>query len=168
MHFGVKEYIKDLEDAGVIFFVLTHLPQTYLDGASFKIKDNPVIVFTSRFTRLDHFWFINAHEIAHVLNHLSDDKEFIDDETNYNDTKDNCEVEANYLSSTYLHTDKVDEWFKDRMISKESISAYAYENQISTSIVVGRLRHLKLIEYKAYPMFNESIDEVTLKEYWMG
>ena len=76
---GVEDFLKRLNDCGVKFIVLSHLQHTYLDGATFMDNENPVIVYTGRYKRLDNFWFTLAHEIAHVLLHLKGDLCFIDD-----------------------------------------------------------------------------------------
>jgi len=67
---GSNEFLKQLNQLGVVFFVLPHLQKTYLDGAAFYYENNPVIVYTARFKRIDNFWFTIAHEIAHILYHL--------------------------------------------------------------------------------------------------
>ena len=55
--------------------------QNLSDGACFFQEDNPVIVYTGRYDRVDNFWFTLAHEIAHVLLHLDKKKcnAFLDD-----------------------------------------------------------------------------------------
>lgn len=66
---GVPELINDFHCCGVGFFILSHPRKTYLDGAVFICNKNPFVVYTSRYDRVDNFWFVIAHEIAHVLNH---------------------------------------------------------------------------------------------------
>jgi HTH-type transcriptional regulator/antitoxin HigA len=74
---GLNEFIQELNNVGVIFFVLPHLQKTYLDGAAFLHNNNPVIVYTARYKRIDNFWFTVAHEIAHVLLHLNKKTPFV-------------------------------------------------------------------------------------------
>ena len=62
MKTGVSKFLSVLCNTGVKFFSLSHLPRTYLDGASFMHDDSPVIVYTKRYDRLDNFWFTIAHE----------------------------------------------------------------------------------------------------------
>lgn len=78
---GVPDVIHDLNEAGVIFLVQSHLSKTNLDGASFFYNDHPVIVYTARYDRIDNFWFTLAHEIAHLLLHFKQSTEgiFLDD-----------------------------------------------------------------------------------------
>jgi HTH-type transcriptional regulator/antitoxin HigA len=45
---GINSFIHDLNNAGVVFFVLPHLQKTYLDGAAFFVDHTPVIVYTGR------------------------------------------------------------------------------------------------------------------------
>jgi len=67
---GAQAFIEKLGEAGVKFFVLSHLSRTYLDGASFWSGENPVIVYTARYDRLDNFWWTVGHELAHLILHL--------------------------------------------------------------------------------------------------
>ena len=64
-----------LNQRGIYFVVLPHLPQTYLDGASFfSPQGEPVIGMTLRHDRLDNFWFTLAHELGHLHLHLPSDE----------------------------------------------------------------------------------------------
>ena len=61
-----------LNGYGIILIVEPHLPKTYLDGAAFLTPSgNPVIAMTLRYDRIDNFWFVLMHELAHVSKHLS-------------------------------------------------------------------------------------------------
>src|SRR5439155_4326808 len=74
-----KEYLKD---AGITLVVEPHLSRTYLDGAAFLIsKPRAIIGLTLRYDRLDNFWFVLLHEIAHLLLHarVSAVQQFFDD-----------------------------------------------------------------------------------------
>ncbi len=63
-----KEY---LADAGITMVVEPHLPQTYLDGACIATTSRQVVIgMTLRFDRLDNFWFVLLHELAHAVLHL--------------------------------------------------------------------------------------------------
>ncbi|NJL20730.1 MAG: hypothetical protein HC895_07860 [Leptolyngbyaceae cyanobacterium SM1_3_5] len=47
---------------------VTHLPQTYLDGAALLLPDGtPVVALTLRYDRIDNFWFVLLHELGHIL-----------------------------------------------------------------------------------------------------
>ena len=67
-----KEY---LEKHGIQFFIVPHLKKTFLDGAAMILeKKKPVIAITSRYDRIDNFWFCLLHELAHLSRHLSIDE----------------------------------------------------------------------------------------------
>jgi hypothetical protein len=56
-----------LAESGIRFLVVEALPWSKVDGASFWLDGrSPVIALTTRFDRIDHFWFVLRHEIEHV------------------------------------------------------------------------------------------------------
>ena len=146
---GVELFIKNLKNAGVIFFVLSHLSKTYLDGACFIDNNNPVIVYTARHDRLDNFWFTMAHEIAHVLYHLNNKNNcFIDDlDKKSNDTQ---EIQANKIAEQYLKTDKI---VKEALPYKNYFSEVrliqlSEKFNIHPSLVVGILQYYGIVDYR--------------------
>ena len=77
---GIAIFLKKLNDIGVKFMVLPHLQKTYLDGAAFYHDNNPVIVYTGRYKRIDNFWFTVAHEMSHILKHINSSSDFFLDD----------------------------------------------------------------------------------------
>ena len=56
---------------GISVEIVRHLPRTYLDGAALQSADgHPVIGLTLRYDRVDNFWWVLLHELAHVTRHL--------------------------------------------------------------------------------------------------
>jgi HTH-type transcriptional regulator/antitoxin HigA len=73
--------VAALHRMGIILVILEHLPGTFLDGAAMcRSDDVPVIALTLRYDRLDNFWFTLLHEFAHVVRHLSPDRQVILDD----------------------------------------------------------------------------------------
>ena len=69
---------------GIALVIVPHLPRTYLDGATLRLKDGrPVVGLTLRYDRIDNFWFCLLHELAHVGRHLDNNQgnAFVDDQT---------------------------------------------------------------------------------------
>jgi HTH-type transcriptional regulator/antitoxin HigA len=67
---GPVEAVKCLREVGVIVVIEEHLPETHLDGAAMLINDAiPVIGMTIRLDRVDNFWFVLMHELAHIVRH---------------------------------------------------------------------------------------------------
>lgn len=70
-----------LQAVGIRFIIEPVLDGTLLDGAALLLdKTHPVIALTLRYDRLDNFWFVLFHEIAHVVLHLNSDVDAIFDD----------------------------------------------------------------------------------------
>lgn len=148
---GINTFLKELNKAGVMFFVLEHLQKTYLDGASFMKKDNPVIVYTGRYNRNDHFWFTVAHEIAHVLLHIrNEDHYFIDDAKVNEQSTNKKEEEANTQAAEWLRQPDILRFFEGKMkyIKQRDIDQCAHELNIHPGIVVGTLAFSGKMSYR--------------------
>lgn len=163
---GINTFISDLEQAGVVFFVLPHLQKTYLDGAAFFIHKTPVIVYTARYKRIDNFWFTVAHEISHILYHFKDcDTLYLD---NFTD-KERSEIEkdADNKASVVLKLKEVFEALKPRLnyLTKQSILDCAARFKVHPSIIIGKLAHENKISYGNQNLFNENVLQKINPEY---
>lgn len=64
---GPRQAVAFLAEQGIAVEVVPHLPRTHLDGAAMKLaKGRPVIGLTLRYDRIDNFWWVLMHELAHV------------------------------------------------------------------------------------------------------
>lgn len=157
---GYNLFLKKLNDTGVIFFILPHLQKTYLDGASFYSNENPVIVYTARYKRIDNFWFTIAHEIAHILNHLNTPETFFID--NFKDDEINeLEEEANNQASLQLKYAEIQAFLKPKLnyLTQQSILDCSAKLEVHPSIIIGKLAHDKTISYANQNLFNENVLE---------
>ena len=135
-----------LNEAGIHFVLLDHLPQTYLDGACFlSPAGRPVIGMTLRYDRLDNFWFTLAHELAHVRLHLHDRSVAFFDDIDHAPSSDDDprEAEANEFARNLLIPDRV--WQSERQTllqpgQERDILALAQRCEIAPAIIAGRLR----------------------------
>ena len=65
----VRHVPRVLAECGVRFAIVETLPKASIDGVCFWLDNkSPVIGMTTRFDRIDNFWFVLRHEIEHVLN----------------------------------------------------------------------------------------------------
>jgi len=137
----VEEY---LANGGIIFKLIKHLKNTYLDGASFITMEGvPVIGLTRRYNRIDNFWFTLFHEIAHVLKHLENGHFIADDMTLRGSASDNSiEKEAdNFAEKTLLGTTfDLDE---KEFPSQNDVIEYAKELNIHPAIIAGHIQYKK-------------------------
>lgn len=163
---GIEEFIKELNKTGVVFFVLPHLNKTYLDGAAFMYNKNPVIVYTGRYKRIDNFWFTVAHEIAHVLKHLSDDLVFVLDNLKDKEESD-IETEANNLAAEKLKHTEITEFLSPYMhyLTTSKVEECAAEYEVHPSIIVGQLAHDKSIGFRHIHIYNENVLGLIPKKY---
>jgi HTH-type transcriptional regulator / antitoxin HigA len=149
---GIPEIINDLNNAGVKFFVLSHLTKTYLDGACFMDGKNPVIVYTGRYDRIDNFWFTLAHELAHVLLHLNsnNDKYFIDDLSVREEVVEE-EVQADEKAEDILKIKEILAETKPvtKYYSEVKIRAISEKLKIEKSVIVGVLQYYNHIDYRS-------------------
>lgn len=57
-----------LAECGVRYVIVEALPQSKIDGVCFWLDNkSPVIGMSTRFDRIDNFWFVLRHECEHVL-----------------------------------------------------------------------------------------------------
>lgn len=155
---GINRFLEKLTAAGVIFFVLPHLQKTYLDGAAFLSGNNPVVVYTGRYRRLDHFWFTIAHEIAHILLHLGKDTPFVLDNLRSEESND-MEEEANALAAEKLRHPQVMDELSPYVgyLSVRRVEECAAKYEIHPAIIIGKLAHEKKISYSNQALFNEDV-----------
>lgn len=158
---GINQFILELNKTGVIFFVLPHLLKTYLDGAAFFSGNNPVVVYTGRYHRIDNFWFTVAHEIAHILKHLNEKTPFILDDLK-NGVIDQLEKEANELAAKHLNHNEISSFLEpySGYLTTTKVEECAEKYEIHPAIIVGKLAHDGKISYKNQPLYNRNALEL--------
>lgn len=163
---GINQFVLELNKVGVIFFILPHLLKTYLDGAAFFSRDNPVIVYTGRYHRIDNFWFTVAHEIAHILKHLNDKTPFILDDLKKG-VIDKMEEEANIMASTQLKYNEIYAFLEPNLdyLTTTKVEECSAKYEVHPAIIIGKLAHEKKISYSNQSLFNENVLEMISKEY---
>ena len=162
---GVMLFLKGLNKTGVKFFVLSHLQKTYIDGASFYDKANPVIVYTKRYDRLDNFWFTVAHEIAHILLHLKKEDDFFID--NLDELVTEVERETDGFAANMLRANEILEYFEPfrKYISTARVMNFAQILEIDPAIIVGVLQHYGMLSRKNLNRFKGTVSHCIPKEY---
>ncbi|HEV7239070.1 MAG TPA: ImmA/IrrE family metallo-endopeptidase [Thermoanaerobaculia bacterium] len=149
---GPAVALEFLRRAGICVVIEPALPKTYLDGATLFAWDRPVIGLTIRFDRLDNFWFVLLHELAHVALHREKALLFVDDLES--ESVDDAEREADEAALDAAITRE--EWQRSpasKVRSRQAAEHLAQQLRISPSIVAGRIRR----RYNDYSILNELI-----------
>jgi len=150
---NLKQVSQYLKNSGIRFVIESQLDGTYLDGAALLLDSgDPVIALTLRHDRLDNFWFVLFHEIAHIILHLSGDLNAIFDDL---DVKiEGIEKEADSHALDSLIPDEV--WRKSLVRFRPSEKAIINQAEILNihpALIAGRIRR----ETGQYHQFTELI-----------
>jgi HTH-type transcriptional regulator/antitoxin HigA len=132
--------------AGVALVFQTEFEKTHLSGVTrWLTQDKALILMSLRYKTNDHFWFTFFHEAAHILLHGKKEI-FIDDIKGFDSKK---EREADRFARKILIPE--DEYLKftaKKSFYKSDIESFAEGIEVHAGIVVGRLQHDKLIDYR--------------------
>lgn len=149
-----KEYI---EKVGISLVVEAHLPETYLDGAAILAgPDRPIVALTIRHDRIDNFWFVLMHELAHISRHLSGDMTAFYDDLDLEDSTNSKEQEADRVAGEALIPEA--EWKRSpasNLRTPEAVHHLADHLRIHPAIVAGRIRH----HYRSYRVLNRLVGQ---------
>jgi HTH-type transcriptional regulator/antitoxin HigA len=142
-----------LRKSGIHLVVESHLPKTFLDGAAMRLGDTGrLVALTLRHDRLDNFWFVLLHELAHIALHIDTGicEAVVDDLDGASTEK--IEKEADALAKETLIPTKL--WKKEGLAEKptaERIRHFAEKCKIHPSIPAGRIR----FERNNFKIFND-------------
>jgi HTH-type transcriptional regulator/antitoxin HigA len=163
---GAARFIANLKQVGVKFFVLSHLQKTYIDGASFMDRDNPVVVYTGRHNRADNFWFTVAHELGHVLLHLTKATDLFLD--NIDELHSGKEDEANRLAYDALRVKAILKYFRPlgKYISRAHVLAGSAYLDVSSAVIVGCLQHHGMLRVQNLNRLKEPVIGRIPQEYY--
>jgi len=165
---GIEIFLKELDSAGLSFFILSRLQKTYLDGAAFVHEGKPIVVYTARHDRVDNFWFTLAHEIAHVLLHLSDGKgEYLD----RMDQKRSGpkEEQADAFALKMIKAKEIIEYcapFK-QYISVARVKQCAQAIKVGEALVVGVLQYCGVVPYRNLNRFKTKVSPLIPDPYFV-
>lgn len=133
---------EQLGKVGVTLVIEPHFKGTYLDGAAMLDEGRPIVALTLRHDRLDNFWFVLMHELAHVAKHLDDAHPLFTDNLDSPDEQDRKEREADDMAGEALISQTA--WKKSAArtshLSKD-VAALADKLGVHPAIVAGRVRH---------------------------
>jgi HTH-type transcriptional regulator/antitoxin HigA len=140
-----------LADCGVRFIIVEGLPNAKIDGVCIWLDPKtPVIAMSLRYDRIDNFWFVLWHEIAHVLlRHGRDASGWIIDveleKDRARDIKSNSvqEREANRFAADHCIEEHELASFCGRrtFFAERDVIAFAHRMKIHSGILVGQIQN---------------------------
>lgn len=137
-----KELQNFLCECGIALIFLPHITSSYLQGISFFSGKKIVIGITNRGQYSDKFWFTLFHELAHiVLGHL-------DLENGTTDKEEKCA--DNWAKDNLISPKSFNNFVRDKNFSKESILQFAISENISPSIIVGRMQKEGYLKFNQF------------------
>ncbi len=127
---------------GIALVVEPHFPGTHLDGAAIlSDPDRPIVGLTLRYDRLDNFWFVLMHELAHISLHGRGEADVFFDDLD-GDAVEDMEDEADQLAGEVLVPST--EFIKSpasRLRTAGAAENLARKLGIHSAIVAGKMRH---------------------------
>ena len=145
---------KKLLGSGIYFIIERHLAKTFLDGAAIRHPNgSPIIALTVRYDRLDNFWFVLFHELAHIYLHFgtNEDTDFFDD---VNVDSNDIESEADeFALKTLLPKDSWENCLSRYSLDVDTVREEAQQLHVHSAIIAGRIRY----EQNNYTILNDAI-----------
>jgi len=141
----IRHVPRILEECGVRFVLVEGLPGGKIDGVCLWLDNkSPVIGMSTRFDRIDNFWFVLRHECEHVLREHGREQEIIDVSLEDADAAvGEEEKQANDAAAEFcVPQDKLKSFIerKSPLFSERDIRAFAKVMGIHPGIVVGQIQ----------------------------
>jgi HTH-type transcriptional regulator / antitoxin HigA len=142
---------------GIRLVVIEPLPSGPIDGAAFWLNEHsPVIAMTVRYDRIDRFWFVLLHELAHIRNHdpSSVDRELFADESGrailFQD--ENEERASEMAAALLIPPDELTSFVRrvGPLYSRTRIIQFAHRMKTHPGIIVGQLQHRRAIRFSSH------------------
>lgn len=158
---GPIRAVHFLKDFGISLAFQAHLSGTKLDGAAMILDRRfPVIGMTLRHNRIDNFWFVLLHELAHLILHWEDLQQtsFLDEE--FGDEADQREVEADeFASNSIISSELWNSSFVRFTKSEEAIVKFANRHNLHPALIAGKMRR-----EQGYSLFSKLVTSVDVRD----
>ncbi len=138
-----------LAECGVRFVLVETLPNAKIDGVCFWLdKQSPVIGMSTRYDRIDNFWFVLGHEIEHVLRRHGQKQEMIDAELEGERAGEGPSVPEEERVANAAGADfcvpkiEMDSFYvrKNPFFSERDVLGFARRLQLHPGLVVGQIQ----------------------------
>jgi HTH-type transcriptional regulator/antitoxin HigA len=141
-----------LAEGGVRLVLVEHLPRSYMDGVATWIDEkSPVVGISTRYDRIDNFWFTLCHELAHIRRGDSSvDERLVGEGAIPTEEKPESEQQADREAADFLVSEKEMADFILRirpLYYREKIVQFANRIHVHPGIIVGQLQRRKELTY---------------------
>ncbi len=145
-----SELVRSCAAVGVAVVFVKELPQTGVCGATRWLTSHKVLIQLSyRYMTEDNLWYTFFHEAGHILLHRGQNL-FLEGDKGNSDKQ--VEAEADQFAANVLIRQAVWSSFVQAQgySSKAGIEIFARKMGIAPGIIVGRLQHEGLLQYRYY------------------
>jgi HTH-type transcriptional regulator/antitoxin HigA len=145
-----RKVSRILLECGVRFLLVETLSSAKIDGVCLWLDEHsPVVAISSRFDRIDNFWFVLRHEIEHVLQCHGQrvaalDAELEGDRAGTGPSVSADERVANQAASNFCVPQVQMDAFiarKSPLFSETDLRGFARILRVHTGVVAGQLQH---------------------------
>ena len=145
-----KNIRRFLEINGIGLVLQDAVPSSKVRGATKMFDEVPYIFLSSRYKRLDIFYFAFLHEIFHILDGISGKEE-----NSYFFDFEGIEDEINDKTRDFFVDKKEYSTFLKGEISEYSIREFSQMQKVIPSVILGFLTHDKVCTDIDYARFND-------------
>ncbi len=162
---NIKTVEERLAEYGIIVVHERAIPGMKVDGACFLLPSGrPVVALSLRYSRLDIYWFVLMHELAHIVAHYEKLSEPILDDFDH-EAQNDIEIEANLMASNSLIPRNV--WRSANVhynSSEKEVLELARKAGTHPSIVAGRIQK----ETGKHYLFANLVNSINSRELIFG
>jgi HTH-type transcriptional regulator / antitoxin HigA len=153
----VEKVSSLLNEYGIRFVIVPHIKKCPVDGVASFNNGYPYIGLSLRHAKLDQFWFVLMHELAHIYHEHSD---LTPDNLDRRELVSALEAQANETARDWLLQNQAFYDFKwSGRFTLSSIEEFAKESGVHPAIVIGRLKNEGMIPWSKYVRSHPSIRE---------
>lgn len=141
------ELKSTLNNYGIKFLIEEKLDKVPVDGYSFWEGDNPTIVLTRRFDRIDNFGFTLMHELGHICLHLLHDRDndYIETDKCSEEKDSGKEADANkFATENLLINVPYEELFRriyQPYAAANYLEAMSKKFSVNVGVIIGQYHH---------------------------
>lgn len=147
----VRRVPRVLGDAGIKFVIVEPLSSSKIDGACLWVDGQPIIAMSLRFNRLDSFWFVLLHELAHVRQEVRSLDVELDATWDDSEMPEVERIANEYATALLLPQSQLDSFIARvrPLYSTRRVVAFAQTMQVHPAIVVGQLQFRREVPYSS-------------------